>query len=290
MDNISNDKILRRIGPISILMLILLIGLTLQISLLIQNIALSRGEYHIFTLLFTAGCIALCSKGIFVNDPNQAKIIEFFGHYIGTYFESGLLITIPFSTKRTISLKFKSINTEKIKVNDAHGNPIEISVVIVWKIYSPAKAYYNVNYHEGFVSIQSESIVRELASNYPYDSENNEESLRKNSEKIASELQFMLQRGLGVAGIEIVEARISYLAYSPEIAQVMLKRQQANAVTSARKLIVKNAINIVEEVVSYFENKKDMQLDEKQKARLINNLLIALISEQETQPVLSLDN
>ncbi|KLT22908.1 putative Band 7 family membrane protein [Wolbachia endosymbiont of Armadillidium vulgare str. wVulC] len=238
----------------------------------------------------TAVSILAFSQGFFINDPNEARVIEFFGHYIGTYFKSGICVTLPFSNKHVVSLKFQNINTEKIKVNDANGSPIEISVVIVWRVSSPAKAYYNVNNYHEFVFVQSDSVIRELASNYPYDSESDEESLRKNSDRISNELRSMLQQRLNIAGIEIAEARISHLAYSSEIAQAMLRRQQAHAITSARKHIVQNAIGIIEEVIAHFEKNKSLQLDGKQKVQLINNLLVALISEQDAQPTISLDN
>lgn len=261
-----------------------LIALGLILSLLFfaydSTIALGVAAVSILTFL----------QGFFINDPNEARVIEFFGHYIGTYFKSGICVTLPFSNKYIVSLKFQNINTEKIKVNDANGSPIEISAVIVWRVNSPAKAYYNVNNYHEFVFVQSDSVIRELASNYPYDSESDEESLRKNSDKISDELRSMLQQRLDIAGIEITEARISHLAYSSEIAQAMLRRQQAHAITSARRHIVQNAIGIVEEVIAHFEKNKSLQLDGKQKVQLINNLLVALISEQDAQPTISLDN
>ncbi len=261
-----------------------LIALGLILSLLFfaydSTIALGVAAVSILTFL----------QGFFINDPNEARVMEFFGHYIGTYFKSGICVTLPFSSKYIVSLKFQNINTEKIKVNDANGSPIEISAVIVWRVNSPAKAYYNVNNYHEFVFVQSDSVIRELASNYPYDSESDEESLRKNSDKISDELRSMLQQRLDIAGIEITEARISHLAYSSEIAQAMLRRQQAHAITSARRHIVQNAIGIVEEVIAHFEKNKSLQLDGKQKVQLINNLLVALISEQDAQPTISLDN
>ncbi|APR98399.1 SPFH domain-containing protein [Wolbachia endosymbiont of Folsomia candida] len=273
-----NDRSLRRVNfwPMLILWLIaLIVAASYNVEV---GIAIGAASAFLFYL------------GFFINNPNEARVIEFFGHYIGTYFQSGMAITIPFTMKYIVSLKFHNINTEKIKVNDANGNPIEISAVIVWRVNSPAKAYYNVsNYHE-FVFVQSDSVIRELASNYPYDSESDEESLRKNSDKISDELRSMLQYRLDIAGIEITEARISHLAYASEIAQAMLKRQQAHAITSARRYIVQNAIVIVEEVMDHFKKNKSIQLDEKQKAQLINNLLITLISDHDTQPTISLDN
>ncbi|BDG75764.1 MULTISPECIES: SPFH domain-containing protein [Wolbachia] len=276
--NTINDRNLSKIRAFPVL---IALGLILLV-LFVYDSTIALGVAAVSILTF--------SQGFFVNDPNEARVIEFFGHYIGTYFKSGICVTLPFSSKYRVSLKFQNINTEKIKVNDANGSPIEISVVIVWRVSSPAKAYYNVNNYHDFVFVQSDSVIRELASNYPYDSENDEESLRKNSDKISNELRSMLQQRLNIAGIEIAEARISHLAYSSEIAQAMLRRQQAHAITSARKHIVQNAIGIIEEVIAHFEKNKSLQLDGKQKVQLINNLLVALISEQDAQPTISLDN
>ena len=276
--NTINDRNLSKIRAFPVLIALGLILLVLFVY--DSTIALGVAAVSILTFL----------QSFFVNDPNEARVVEFFGHYIGTYFKSGICVTLPFSSKYRVSLKFQNINTEKIKVNDANGSPIEISVVIVWRVSSPAKAYYNVNNYHDFVFVQSDSVIRELASNYPYDSENDEESLRKNSDKISNELRSMLQQRLNIAGIEITEARISHLAYSSEIAQAMLRRQQAHAITSARRHIVQNAIGIIEEVIAHFEKNKSLQLDGKQKVQLINNLLVALISEQDAQPTISLDN
>lgn len=277
--NTINDRNLSQIRAFPVL---IALGLILSLLFLAYDSTIALGVAAVSILTFL--------QGFFINDPNEARVIEFFGHYIGTYFKSGICITLPFSSKYIVSLKFQNINIEKIKVNDANGSPIEISAVIVWRVNSPAKAYYNVNNYHEFVFVQSDSVIRELASNYPYDSESDEESLRKNSDKISDELRSMLQQRLDIAGIEITEARISHLAYSSEIAQAMLRRQQAHAITSARRHIVQNAIGIVEEVIAHFEKNKSLQLDGKQKVQLINNLLVALISEQDAQPTISLDN
>ncbi len=277
--NTIND---RNLSQLRFFPVLIALGLILSLLFLAYDSTIALGVAAVSILTFL--------QGFFINDPNEARVIEFFGHYIGTYFKSGICITLPFSSKYIVSLKFQNINTEKIKVNDANGSPIEISAVIVWRVSSPAKAYYNVNNYHEFVFVQSDSVIRELASNYPYDSESDEESLRKNSDKISNELRSMLQQRLDIAGIEITEARISHLAYSSEIAQAMLRRQQAHAITSARRHIVQNAIGIVEEVIAHFEKNKSLQLDGKQKVQLINNLLVALISEQDAQPTISLDN
>ncbi|WP_341812655.1 SPFH domain-containing protein [Wolbachia endosymbiont (group A) of Conops quadrifasciatus] len=277
--NTIND---RNLSQLRFFPVLIALGLILSLLFLAYDSTIALGVAAVSILTFL--------QGFFINDPNEARVIEFFGHYIGTYFKSGICVTLPFSSKYIVSLKFQNINTEKIKVNDANGSPIEISAVIVWRVNSPAKAYYNVNNYHEFVFVQSDSVIRELASNYPYDSESDEESLRKNSDKISDELRSMLQQRLDIAGIEITEARISHLAYSSEIAQAMLRRQQSHAITSARRHIVQNAIGIVEEVIAHFEKNKSLQLDGKQKVQLINNLFVALISEQDAQPTISLDN
>lgn len=277
--NTIND---RNLSQLRFFPVLIALGLILSLLFLAYDSTIALGVAAVSILTFL--------QGFFINDPNEARVIEFFGHYIGTYFKSGICVMLPFSSKYIVSLKFQNINTEKIKVNDANGSPIEISAVIVWRVSSPAKAYYNVNNYHEFVFVQSDSVIRELASNYPYDSESDEESLRKNSDKISNELRSMLQQRLDIAGIEITEARISHLAYSSEIAQAMLRRQQAHAITSARRHIVQNAIGIIEEVIAHFEKNKSLQLDGKQKVQLINNLLVALISEQDAQPTISLDN
>ncbi len=247
--NTINDRNLSQIRAFPVL---IALGLILSLLFLAYDSTIALGVAVVSILTFL--------QGFFINDPNEARVIEFFGHYIGTYFKSGICVTLPFSSKYIVSLKFQNINTEKIKVNDANGSPIEISAVIVWRVSSPAKAYYNVNNYHEFVFVQSDSVIRELASNYPYDSESNEESLRKNSDKISDELRSMLQQRLDIAGIEITEARISHLAYSSEIAQAMLRRQQAHAITSARRHIVQNAIGIVEEVIAHFEKKQKLTI------------------------------
>ena len=228
-------------------------------------------------------------SGFFVNNPNEARVVEFFGNYIGTIFQSGFFWTVPFVRMRTISLKVRNINTSKIKVNDFNGNPIEIAAVVVWKVVSPAKACLNVgDYHE-FINIQSETAVRELAGSYPYDAEDDSESLRNNSVQISSKLRDILQSRLDVVGIIVEDARIAHLAYSSEIAQLMLRRQQAKAITNARGYIVRNAITMVDEVLKHFELKYQINLSDEQKVKLINNLLVSLISEQGAQPTLNIE-
>ncbi|WDM85072.1 SPFH domain-containing protein [Ehrlichia sp. JZT12] len=234
-------------------------------------------------------CTFILPSGFFVNNPNEARVVEFFGNYIGTIFKPGFFWTIPFVHMRSISLKVRNVNTSKIKVNDFNGNPIEIAAVIVWRVISPAKACLNVTDYQEFINIQSETAVRELAGSYPYDAEDNSESLRNNSAQISSKLCSMLQNRLGIVGIVVEDARISHLAYSSEIAQIMLRRQQAKAITNARGHIVRNAIIMVDEILKHFEEQYQITLSNEQKIKLVNNLLVSLISEQGAQPTINIE-
>ena len=234
-------------------------------------------------------CTFIVPSGFFVNNPNEARVVEFFGNYIGTMFKPGFFWTIPFVHMRAISLKVRNINTSKIKVNDFNGNPIEIAAVIVWRVISPARACLNVSDYQGFINIQSETAVRELAGSYPYDAEDNSESLRNNSAQISSKLCNMLQNRLEFVGIVVEDARISHLAYSSEIAQLMLRRQQAKAITNARGYIVRNAIIMVDEILKHFEEQYCIKLSDDQKIKLVNNLLVSLISEQGAQPTINIE-
>ncbi|KJV65485.1 MULTISPECIES: SPFH domain-containing protein [Ehrlichia] len=234
-------------------------------------------------------CTFIIPSGFFVNNPNEAKVVEFFGNYIGTIFKSGFFWTIPFVSMRSISLKVRNININKIKVNDFNGNPIEIAAVVVWRVISPAKACLNVGDYQEFINIQSETAVRELAGIYPYDAEDNNESLRNNSTQISSKLRDMLQNRLDIVGIVVEDARISHLAYSAEIAQIMLRRQQAKAITNARGYIVRNAIIMVDEILKHFELQYQINLSDEQRIKLVNNLLVSLISEQGAQPTINIE-
>ncbi|QGR02681.1 SPFH domain-containing protein [Ehrlichia ruminantium] len=270
-------------------------GLSVIFSTIVYVLLLVSGIYYgNFVVVLPMSLFALVStviipSGFFVNNPNEAKVVEFFGNYIGTIFQSGFFWTVPFVRMRTISLKVRNINTSKIKVNDFNGNPIEIAAVVVWKVVSPAKACLNVGDYQEFINIQSETAVRELAGSYPYDAEDDSESLRNNSVQISSKLRDILQSRLGVVGIVVEDARIAHLAYSSEIAQIMLRRQQAKAITNARGYIVRNAITMVDEILKHFELKYKINLSDEQKIKLINNLLVSLISEQGAQPTLSIE-
>ncbi|AWB43601.1 hypothetical protein DCC85_04755 [Paenibacillus sp. CAA11] len=226
--------------------------------------------------------------GITVVQPNQSVVITFFGRYMGTIRESGLWAVIPFSHRQKVSLRVRNFNSATLKVNDVDGNPIEISAVVVFKVVNPTKAVFDVDSYMEFVEIQSETALRHVASRYPYD--NFEEvgfSLRANSDEIAQELAVELQARLSLSGVEVLEARLTHLAYSTEIASVMLQRQQASAILSARQKIVEGAVGMVEMAIRQLSEDGIVELDEERKAAMVNNLMVAIVSERGASPVIN---
>ena len=226
--------------------------------------------------------------GFFVVQPNEGRVLVLFGRYIGSLRDSGFHWANPFAIKKHVSLRIRNFNSDKIKVNDKHGNPIEIAAVVVWKVVDTAHALFDVEDFEEFVGIQSETAIRGLATVYPYDSQDEEvASLRGNPQLIADQLQKELQTRLQVAGVEVTESRISHLAYAPEIAQAMLRRQQAQAIIDARKKIVEGAVGMVHDALRLLSEQNTVELDEGKKATMVNNLMVALVSETQVQPVIN---
>lgn len=226
--------------------------------------------------------------GFFVVQPNEARVLILFGNYVGSVRESGFFFTNPFTTKKHVSLRIHNFNSERIKVNDLHGNPIEIGAVVVYRVIDSARALFDVENYEQFVAIQSETAIRALASEYPYDSHEEEQaSLRGKPQEIAEALTKQVQTRLQVAGVEIIEARISHLAYAQEIAQAMLRRQQAQAIIAARKKIVEGAVGMVQDALRLLAEQKIVKLDEDKKATMVNNLMVALVSDSDAQPVIN---
>jgi regulator of protease activity HflC (stomatin/prohibitin superfamily) len=218
--------------------------------------------------------------GFFIIHPNEAKIFTFLGKYVRSSRTPGFHWTNPFVVKKKVTLRILNFNSETIKVNDASGNPIEIAAVIVWHVVDTAKATFNVENYNNFVAIQSETAIRQLASHFPYDShEPDQESLRANPDSIAIKLGDQVQARLDVSGVRVDEARLSHLAYAPEIAQVMLRRQQAQAIIAARRQIVDGAVGMAEMALKGLEQQGVITLDEEKKAAMVNNLLVALVSE-----------
>lgn len=226
--------------------------------------------------------------GNYVVQPNQAVVATLFGRYVGTNRVNGWYWTNPFTSRKSISLRIRNFNSERLKVNDLHGNPIEIAAVIVWKVVDSAKASFDVESYVNFVAIQSETALRHLASRYPYDDHDAAGlSLRGNADEVVQTLSNELQARLTAAGVEILEARLSHLAYSPEIAQAMLQRQQASAILAARQIIVEGAVGMVEMALHKLSDQNIVELDEERKAQMVSNLLVVLTSERSTQPVIN---
>jgi regulator of protease activity HflC (stomatin/prohibitin superfamily) len=231
---------------------------------------------------------ALLMGGFYVVQPNEARVLVFFGRYIGSVRESGFWYSNPFAIKRHVSLRIRNFNSERLKVNDLQGNPIEIAAVIVWRVVDSAKALFDVENYEGFVAIQSETAIRAMTSHYPYDAHvEGQPSLRGNPGEVSDSLRGQVQARLEVAGVEIQEARISHLAYAQEIAQAMLRRQQAEAIVAARQKIVEGAVGMVESALKMLSEQGVIELDHERKAAMINNLLVALVSEHEASPVIN---
>ncbi|MEP6866782.1 MAG: SPFH domain-containing protein [Deltaproteobacteria bacterium] len=230
----------------------------------------------------------LVLKGNFVIGPNEARVLTFFGRYTGTVREAGLRWANPFATKRAISLRTRNFETAKIKVNDIEGNPIEIGAVIVWRVVDTAQAMFDVESFATFVQIQAETALRNLAMHHPYDGHDDTMiSLRGHSDQVAELLRKEVNDKLGLAGVEVVDARIAHLAYSPEIAQAMLQRQQAGAIIAARTRIVEGAVSMVEMALEQLAKRGIVELDTERKAAMVSNLLVVLCGERSTQPVVN---
>ena len=227
-------------------------------------------------------------KGFFQVAPNQGLVLQLFGKYAGTARNEGLRWTNPFYTKQRISLRVRNFESGKLKVNDNDGNPIEIAAVVVWQVLDTAEAVFCVDDYENYVHIQSESALRQMAQSYPYDTQDHEKpSLRSHGEVINNHLRDEIQARLEKAGVQVIEARISHLAYAQEIAQAMLQRQQAGAIIAARTLIVEGAVGMVEMALAHLSERGVVQLDEERKATMVSNLLVVLCSERGTQPVVN---
>jgi len=227
--------------------------------------------------------------GFFKVEPNEGKIFQLFGNYAGTEHRPGLRWTVPFLFEKTaISLKVRNFESNKMKVNDASGSPIEIAAVVVWKVVDSAEAFFEVEDFKSFVTIQSESALRNLANQYPYESaEQGVLSLRADPQAIAGKMKAEIQERLTKAGVEVIEARISHLAYATEIAQAMLRKQQAGAVLSARKIIVQGAVEMVTDAITNLTEKHDFELDDERKATMVSNLLVVICGDQQAQPVVN---
>jgi regulator of protease activity HflC (stomatin/prohibitin superfamily) len=244
--------------------------------------------YLLFGSMLVIGLGAFLCKGFFTLQPNEGLVVILFGAYRGTVREAGLHWTNPFYTRKRISLRAKNLNGDKLKVNDKRGNPIEIAAVVVWRVRDTFQASFDVEKYEEYVRIQSESAVRHLANSYAYDhGEANETTLRSGVDEICVALQKELQERVAKAGVQIDEARLTHLAYAPEIAGVMLRRQQAEAIIAARQMIVHGAVTMVQMALKGLTENKIVELDEERKATMVSNLLVVLCGDRDAQPVIN---
>ena len=238
--------------------------------------------------VFLLGLAAFGFAGLFVVNPNEAKVLQLFGEYVGSVREQGFAWANPLYTKRRVSLRVVSLEVGKLKVNDLDGNPVEIAAIMVWKVVDSAQASFEVDNYPEYVRVQGEAAVRTLASRYPYDAHDEAVlSLRGNTQQVAEHLQKEIEERVHLAGVKLLEARISHLAYAPEIAQAMLQRQQAGAIIAARQKIVEGAVGMVELALERLSRNNVVALDEERKAAMVSNLLVVLCSERAAQPIVN---
>ncbi|MBA6265058.1 MAG: SPFH domain-containing protein [Colwellia sp.] len=256
-------------------------------TFLVSNIINKNVTLAIIGLLVTLA-IFICWFGFFMVNPKEARVMQLFGKYAGTVHDSGLRWANPFYTKMRVSLRVRNFESSKLKVNDKNGNPIEIAAVIVWEVTDTAEAVFQVDDYEDFVSIQSESALRNLATSYAYDHhEDDDISLRSDPTQISAALKVEVQDRLEKAGVTVIESRISHLAYAPEIANAMLRRQQAMAIIAARRTIVEGAVGMVEMALTKLEERQIVELDAERKAAMVSNLLVVLCSDEAAQPIVN---
>ena len=268
--------------------LFLFLALVVLEGLLVRDMVLSEELSLLWAVLGVFLLILIVPGGFFVVQPNEARVLVFLGRYVGSVRDSGFWWTNPFTVKKHVSLRIHNFNSDRLKVNDRAGNPIEIAAVVAWRVVDSAKALFDVESYQQFVAIQSETAIRALASQYPYDAhDEGKASLRGSPNEVSENLGHQVQARLDVAGVEVSEARISHLAYAAEIAQAMLRRQQAEAIVAARRKIVEGAVGMVESALKMLSQQNVVVLDEEKKAAMTNNLLVALVSEHEATPVLN---
>jgi len=242
----------------------------------------------VFGWMLLAVLCAVGMKGLFIVNPNEGKVLQLFGSYAGTVRTAGLRWASPFLTKKSVSLRVRNFESGHLKVNDLDGNPIDIAAVVVWRVVDSAEAVFEVDDYEHYVKVQTEAAVRVLASRYPYDAHDEEKtSLRGSSAEVTASLKSEIQERLGKAGVSVMEARLSHLAYAAEIAAVMLRRQQASAVIAARQRIVEGAVGMVDMALDLLEKSSHVRLDDDRKAAMVSNLLVVLCADREAQPVVN---
>ncbi|MBT8108620.1 MAG: SPFH domain-containing protein [Gammaproteobacteria bacterium] len=268
-----------------VVLAVLQLGLGYMVFLAIRDQAF--GSMVAWLLLSVV--VLICWAGLFMVHPNEAKVLQLFGKYTGTCHDPGLRWANPFYTKAAVSIRVRNFESGKLKVNDSNGSPIEIAAVVVWKVFDTAEALFEVDDYVNFVQIQSEAALRNLGTTYPYEPHEDEDglALRSNPIEISHALREEIQERLSAAGVTVIEARISHLAYAPEIAAAMLRRQQASAIIAARRQIVQGAVGMVHLALDELDENDIVDLDEERKAAMVSNLLVVLCSDEAAQPVLN---
>jgi regulator of protease activity HflC (stomatin/prohibitin superfamily) len=269
----------------------MLLALTVVEAWMIWNFAWAvrrDDDTAILTWVIVLTLTGLLAIGVFTVNPNEGRVLQLFGRYVGTARVPGLRWANPFYTKKRVSLRVRNFESAKLKVNDHEGNPIEIAAVVVWRVVDTAEAVFEVDDYSNYVHVQSEAALRNLATSYAYDAhEEGQMSLRGNTAEVAEHLKREIQERLAKAGVQVLEARISHLAYAPEIAAAMLQRQQAGAIIAARSRIVEGAVGMVEMALELLSRREIVRLDDERKAAMVSNLLVVLCGERSTQPVVN---
>jgi regulator of protease activity HflC (stomatin/prohibitin superfamily) len=280
------EKTIRGLGG-GLMLVVLALLTVLFFALFIGSVRNQRPELAILALVLVA-LTAVSFGGLTVVNPNEARVIVLFGTYKGTVKEAGMWWFNPLTRRRRVSLRVRNFESSRLKVNDQDGNPIEIAAVVVWKVVETAEAVFHVDNYENYVHVQSESAVRTLATTYPYDAHvEGQMSLRMSVGEIAHRMREEIQERLAKAGVEVIEARITHLAYAAEIAGAMLRRQQASAVVAARQKIVEGAVGMVQMALEQLSQKHVVELDEERKATMVSNLLVVLCSDRDAQPIVN---
>jgi regulator of protease activity HflC (stomatin/prohibitin superfamily) len=268
--------------------LVVLPLLTAGIVWMLVRAVVAESVLYIILNIVLLVVMLILFMGFFMVHPNQAKVLQLFGTYVGSVRETGLRWANPFYSKETVSLRVRNFESGQMKVNDSSGNPIEIAAVVVWKVVDSAEAMFEVDDYESFVQIQSEAALRNMATSYPYEAHQEDEiALRSDPQTIAERLRVEVQDRLDKAGVEVIEARISHLAYAQEIASAMLKRQQAQAIVAARRQIVDGAVGMVKMALTELKEQGVLELDEERKASMVSNLLVVLCGEENARPVVN---
>ncbi len=269
------------------MMLVLLVALGITVYALVTR-AFGESPAAIVSLAVMLAIEVFLIAGVFIVNPNEGRVIQLFGSYVGTVKTAGLRWANPFYSKKRISLRVRNFESARLKVNDLEGNPIEIAAVVVWRVVDTAEAVFEVDDYQNFLKVQTESAVRNLATSYKYDAhEEDQVSLRGNTMAVADHMKKEIQERLAKAGVEVMEARISHLAYAPEIAQAMLQRQQAGAIIAARQRIVEGAVGMVQMALDMLSQREILELDNERRAAMVSNLLVVLCGERSTQPVIN---